>query len=359
MSYGISYTLNGGIQGSNAASSYTVETATFNLPTPTRTGYTFNGLFTNAQFTGSAVTSIAKGSTENKEFYAKWTANTYTLTYNTNGGSTLNPISKTVTYGAAVGALPNAARAGYNNSTTWNTSANGSGTAYTSSTTYTVAGNTTIYAQWGTSITYTVSYVLNGGTNPSNPSTNYNVTLSVTLPSPTRTDYAFYGWYADSNFTGSKVTTISEGSTGDKTFYAKWTRTSNTVYINNGGSIHAVEDKGHNHTEFQYSGLSVSELIALGYTKITISGTFDVKARYTTTLNKQRVWLDINGANSWSNDSLSVPKDWTEKSISVTIDLTNLPDNFSIRFGFESKGYIPIHNDDWYFGTAILTLTAS
>ncbi|GHT66427.1 hypothetical protein FACS189452_02280 [Bacteroidia bacterium] len=70
--YTITYTLNSGTGASN--STYTIESAAVTLPTPTRTGYTFDGWYDNAGFTGSAVTSIAAGSTGDKAFYAKWTA---------------------------------------------------------------------------------------------------------------------------------------------------------------------------------------------------------------------------------------------------------------------------------------------
>lgn len=68
---------------------------------------------------------------------------------------------------------------------------------------------------------YTITYVLNGGT--LNTTINsYTSTQSVTLPIPTRTGYKFDGWYTNSSFTGSSVSYISSGSTGNKTFYAKW-----------------------------------------------------------------------------------------------------------------------------------------
>lgn len=73
ITFEISYNLNSGTQASNAITSYTIETATFSLPTPTRSGYTFGGWYTNSDFSGSKVTQIAKGSTGNKTYYAKWT----------------------------------------------------------------------------------------------------------------------------------------------------------------------------------------------------------------------------------------------------------------------------------------------
>ena len=52
--------------------SYTIESGDITLDEPTKTGYKFDGWYEKADFTGDAVTKIAKGSTGNKEFYAKW-----------------------------------------------------------------------------------------------------------------------------------------------------------------------------------------------------------------------------------------------------------------------------------------------
>ncbi|HHU35980.1 MAG TPA: SUMF1/EgtB/PvdO family nonheme iron enzyme [Treponema sp.] len=72
--------------------------------------------------------------------------------------------------------------------------------------------------------TYTITYNLNGGTqNPANPA-NYTVeTSTITLATPTRTGYAFGGWYANVGLTGTPVTSILIGSFGTKMFWAKWT----------------------------------------------------------------------------------------------------------------------------------------
>ena len=72
--------------------------------------------------------------------------------------------------------------------------------------------------------TYTITYNLNGGTNAvTNPATYTVETDDITLASPTRSGYTFGGWFNNSGLTGSAVTTIARGSTGNKTFWAKWT----------------------------------------------------------------------------------------------------------------------------------------
>jgi uncharacterized repeat protein (TIGR02543 family) len=77
--YSITYHTNGG--SAIATGNYNIETATFALPTTSeKTGYTFAGWYTNAELTGDPVASIEVGSYGNKEYWAKWDANEYTIT---------------------------------------------------------------------------------------------------------------------------------------------------------------------------------------------------------------------------------------------------------------------------------------
>ncbi len=69
--YAIEWHLNGGTQNKANTDTYTAEDGLV-LATPTREGYTFNGWYTNADLSGSKVTSIPKGSMQKKVFYAGW-----------------------------------------------------------------------------------------------------------------------------------------------------------------------------------------------------------------------------------------------------------------------------------------------
>lgn len=69
---------------------YTAETALFDLPSVTKPGYIFVGWYDNNEFSGSSVLNVSMGSTGDKIFYAKWeevASDTYTITYELNGGS--------------------------------------------------------------------------------------------------------------------------------------------------------------------------------------------------------------------------------------------------------------------------------
>ncbi len=83
--YAVTLHANGGTINSGNVTEYTYG-AGATLPTDvTRTGYTFKGWYDNENLTGSPVTAISNTETGNKEYWAKWEANTYTVTLNTNG----------------------------------------------------------------------------------------------------------------------------------------------------------------------------------------------------------------------------------------------------------------------------------
>lgn len=238
--YSIAYNANGGT-GTTATSTHTYDTAKALTSNGfSRTGYTFTGWNTQANGSGTAYSnaqSVKNLTTSNGStvtLYAQWSVNNYTLTFNANGGS-VSPASKSLAYGSQYGTLPTPTRNGYT-FTGWFTAASG-GTKVSNTTTM-GAGNVTVYAQWAPT-NYTITYNLNGGTNPSGVSTNYNInTATITLPTPNRSGYTFAGWYTNSSFTGSAVTSIAKGSTGNKVFYAKWTPANYTISYNlNGGSV--------------------------------------------------------------------------------------------------------------------------
>ena len=82
------------------------------LPTDvTRTGYTFKGWYDNENLTGSPVTAIGGAETGNKEYWAKWEINQYTITFDTNGGSEIAPITQD--YGTEITVPDNPTRKGY------------------------------------------------------------------------------------------------------------------------------------------------------------------------------------------------------------------------------------------------------
>ena len=238
--YTISYNLDGGSM-SGEKTSYDVTTESFTLPTPTKTGYTFAGWTGTGLSSATKSVSVAKGSTGNRSYTATWTANGYTVSFNynkptTDGSVTGNSTtSKGVTYNAAYGTLPSPALNGYSFAG-WYTAASG-GSKVTDTTKYTTAGNSTLYAHWNLT-TYSISYALNGGSISGQP-TSYNVnTATFTLPTPTRTGYAFTGWTGSNGTTAQKSVSIAKNSTGNKSYTANWSLNTYTISYNlDGGSM--------------------------------------------------------------------------------------------------------------------------
>jgi uncharacterized repeat protein (TIGR02543 family) len=104
----------------------------------------------------------------------------------------------------------------------WNTSSNGTGTLYLANETYTPTANLTLYAQWGSGITFNG----NGSTSGSVPSP---VTLALgrseTLTSGTivKTGYTFAGWNTLANGSGTRYETGTAFTpTENITLYAQW-----------------------------------------------------------------------------------------------------------------------------------------
>ena len=85
--YVITYNLDGGINHQLNPSSYQVDTATINLQSPKRTGYTFTGWTGSNGTIAQTSVNILSGSTGDKTYIAHWTKDTYTITYNLNGGT--------------------------------------------------------------------------------------------------------------------------------------------------------------------------------------------------------------------------------------------------------------------------------
>jgi uncharacterized repeat protein (TIGR02543 family) len=80
------------------------------LPVPTRTDYGFGGWFTGADAQYSDASTVTADIT----LYARWVINAHTVTFAVNGGDSLGTdVTRTVSHGAAVGALPVPTRTDY------------------------------------------------------------------------------------------------------------------------------------------------------------------------------------------------------------------------------------------------------
>ena len=196
---------------------YTIEESV-KLPTTEKTYYTFGGWYTTSDFTGDAVTEIALGTTGAKTFYAKWTAISYNIVY-MDGETTLDLTPATYTIEDAV-TLPTPVKTGYDFGG-WYDNAEFTGDVVTGIALGSIEDKT-FYAKW-TATVYTITYMDGNTPIEGLVPTSYTIEAAATLPATAeKSGYGFYGWFDNAATTGDEVTEIPAGTTGDKTFYAKW-----------------------------------------------------------------------------------------------------------------------------------------
>lgn len=302
--YLIKYELKDGTAGSNAPTSTSYGVTTY-ISNPTKFGYTFAGwnisnMSTNCTHyfggTASGSNSTASGvkatsfknlrSTEGRvTFTATWSANTYTIAYEFNGGSvTSGSLPTTATYNGSDSFIPyyNISKIGYSfvnwtvtgmtddcthyygldnssqNSTT-GTSAVFGVAAIKFKNLRSTAGTVTFTANW-TPCIYAISYDLASGTHGMTHPDSATYDATFVLSNPTRLGYIFSGWnitnmstncthYIDGSSVGSiastsgiKATTFQNlrSDTGTVNFTATWTPIIyNLTYDTNGGAFNA------------------------------------------------------------------------------------------------------------------------
>ncbi len=310
ISYSITYHLNGGTNHADNVATYTYGTG-LTLKAPTKDSYTFAGWYDNAEFTGSAVTSISSTESGAKEFYAKWTVVSYSITYHLNGGTNHADNAATYTYGAGL-TLKAPTKANYTFAG-WYDNAEFTGSAVTSITT-TESGAKEFYAKW-TDASYGITYHLNGGTNATENVASYTYGKGLSLKAATKENYEFAGWYDNAEFTGSAVTSISSTDSGAKTFYAKWTDASYGITYNLNGGTNATE----NVASYTYgTGLSLKAATKENY---EFAGWYD---------NDSFTGTAITSIGTTDSGAKTFYAKWTDASYGITYNLnggTNATDN--------------------------------
>ena len=223
ITYTISYeNMTGATNHKDNPATYTIEDDDITLGDASKTGYTFDGWFTDNGVWSDEVEEIEGGSYGNVTLYAKWTVIAYTLAWSSNGGDDLTgDYTKGSTDYSTTLTPPNTpTRTGYTFAK-WNTATDGSGDDYTGTM---PAANTTYYAQWNIN-SYNVSVTANenvtitatpsGGSaidEEDDADVEYNKTVTLNYSSLT-SGLTWGGWRVYKSDDASTTVTVS--GTGD------------------------------------------------------------------------------------------------------------------------------------------------
>ena len=316
--YAVTLNTNGGTINNGNVTEYIYGVGA-TLPTAddmTYTGHTFKGWYDNEGLTGDPVMAIGGTEMGNKEYWAKWTINQYTITFDTDGGSEVAPITQD--YGTAITAPADPTREGYT-FTGWDKTIPAT----------MPAGDMTITAQW-TVNQYTITYDLDGGTAEGNPDTYTVETDAFTLKNPTRPGYTFTGW-SGTGLTGEDnlTVTIPKGSTGNRSYTAHWSlNTYSITYDLNGGTAsgnptsYTVESatitlNQPTKTGYTFTGWSGTDLTGEDNLTVTIPAGSTGDRSYTAhwSLNTYSIAYDLDGGTAFGN-----PDSYTVESAAITLN---------------------------------------
>lgn len=174
----------------------------YTLPKPVKEGFVFEGWYRNSDFTGSSMSVLKISDAEDAKnviLYAKYRPIVfYEVTYELNGGMITGNSVVRVEENTEFN-LPVPTKSGHR-FLGWYESESFSGAKYES---LRVTKNTTLYAKFEPIIYHDVVLELNGGIINGETSLRIEEGTEFTLPTPTKSGYAFMGWYKTSDFTGN------------------------------------------------------------------------------------------------------------------------------------------------------------
>ena len=219
--------------------------------------------------------------------------------------------------------------------------------------TVTMNENKTLYACYDL-INYNITYNLNGGSGASN--STYTVTTNtITLPTaPTvnKTGYTFGGWFLASDFSGTSQTQITKGSTGAKTYYAKWDIIwYNIAYELNGGSKEGIVpwnpdtynieqnvniDVAPTKEGYDFAGWYTDETLttAISSPAISVGATGDKTFYAKWTAKSYTVTLDVDEENKGTISGATTSQNVTYDAATVTISVLPTAANGYAFMGF-------------------------
>lgn len=272
--WGITYHLNGGVFDTSVATYYETGDDPYDLPLPTKKGYSFLGWFDEEDpDEGELYMQLPTDEERHLEFWAAWRADTYTATLIPNGGTLSggNTISYTVEDNVITLPTPTGASAFLG----WYTSATLTGTAVTEIDPSS-AVNMRLYAKWE-AIRYTLTYHLNGGEMAGSTTTRYTSDGGVMqLPEPTMSGKYFVAWYTDAACTSTPMWKFPCSKAADMDLYAKWADTEAEASAVRDGVLDASSDINVSETHHLYIDMTKST----GTTGTTVDGQYVTKFNF-------------------------------------------------------------------------------
>lgn len=212
---------------------FTLE-GTLTLPeNPTKEGCDFEGWYVDATF--STIFSDSYVLSGNLTLYAKWaekgTVVSYTVSFNTDGGSTV--AAQMIEKGQPATCPANPTKDGYHFIGWYKESACTNVFDFTAA----IEENTTIYAKWVENeavTTFVVSFDTNGGSEVASQVVVQNMTATCPLENPTKSGFLFAGWYEDSSCGGNPFD-FDSAILEDTVLYAKWVELNEEITYSQAG----------------------------------------------------------------------------------------------------------------------------
>ena len=251
-SYTVSYNANGGSGAPSSQTKWKDQTLKLSTTKPTRTGYSFQGWSTSSTATSATYTAGANYTANSAAtLYAVWKANTYTVSYNANGG-TGAPANQTKTYGVTLTlSSTKPTRTNYNFKG-WGTSASATTVSYASGASYTANAAITLYAIW--ELAYTKPRIT-------------NLSIVRCLSDGTTSDDGTYakvrfGWSTDRDVAQITISwTDSEGATSASQASASGRSGSVDALIGNGSlspeKLYKVDIRVEDSVNYSYATISL------------------------------------------------------------------------------------------------------
>ena len=235
----ITYELDGGTLGANSPVEF-VQGEEKALVNPTKEGYTFLGWSTKEGST-TYITKISSSLKNDVKLYANWEKIKvfFKITYNLNGGT--NPVSAPDEYEQGVGCtLPIPTMDGYQ-FVGWTKELQSIN--YINAICEASTGDVELYAHWmKLEVKYSITYELNGGTNPEDAATEFEEGTAYVLPIPTKEGYKFLGWTKEEIGT-EYITEIPATENADVKVYAQWIEViEGAVYVGAGLDYETLDE---------------------------------------------------------------------------------------------------------------------